>query len=105
MAWPFWDAALGLRNNTKKNMLMINATARNFEVFCLLLIIYMIPTIHHCNTNVCWRWGQSDMEIVGQPVSLAARNFQSWQKLFEKSQALLSRIKIIWQNSRSFVVN
>ena len=103
MAWPFWDAALGLRNKTKKNMLMINAPACNFEVFCFM--IYMIPTIHHGNTTVCWCWGQSDIEIVGQPVSLASRNFQSWQNLFEKSHALLSQIEIIWQSSCSFVVN
>ena len=45
------------------------------------------------------------MEIVGQPVSLAARNFQSRQKLFEKSHTLLSRIEIILQNSGSFAVN
>ena len=35
------------------------------------------------------------VEIVGQPVSLAARNYHSWQKSFEKNYALLSRIEIM----------
>ena len=34
-----------------------------------------------------------DVQIVVQPGSLAARNYQSWQKLFGKIHALLSQIE------------
>ena len=45
-----------------------------------------------------------DMQMV-QPGSIAARNYHSWQKLFGKNHALLSGIKIIWQNSHTFDAN
>ena len=40
----------------------------------------------------------SDVQIVVQPGSLAARKYSSWQKLSVKNHALLSRIETIWQN-------
>ena len=42
-----------------------------------------------------------DVEIVGQPVSLADRNYHSWQKIFDKNYALF--LEIIRQSLRTFV--
>ena len=47
---------------------------------------------------------KADVQIVGQPGNLAARNYPSVQKLFGKNHALLSEIEIIWQNCQTFVV-
>ena len=47
----------------------------------------------------------SDLEIVVHPVILDDRNYFSWQKLFVKNHALLSRIQNNWLNSRTFVRN
>ena len=41
-----------------------------------------------------------DVEIVGQPVSLADRNYPSWQKIFDKNYALF--LEIIRQSLRTF---
>ena len=46
-----------------------------------------------------------DMEVVVQPINLAARNYHSWQKLFDQYGVLLLEIEIIWQNSSFFFVN
>ena len=49
--------------------------------------------------------GLPDLDIVGHPVILDDRNYFSWQKLFGKNHALLSRIQNNWLNSRTFVAN
>ena len=43
-----------------------------------------------------------DMEVVVQPINLAARNYHSWQKLFDQYGVLLLEIEIIWQNFSFF---
>jgi len=47
-------------------------------------------------------WCTADVEIMVHPGILDARNYFSWQKLFDKKQALLSRIKNNWLNSCTF---
>ena len=36
---------------------------------------------------------RADVEIVGQPVSLADRNYHNWQKLFDKKHLLFYELK------------
>ena len=45
----------------------------------------------------------AEVEIVGQPVSPADKNYHSWQKLFDKNLVPFPGIEILWQSLRTFV--
>ena len=45
----------------------------------------------------------AEVEIVGQPVSPADKNYHSWQKLFDKNLVPFPGIEILWQSLHTFV--
>ena len=55
--------------------------------------------------NICRERGYTDVEIMVHPVILDERNYFSWQKLFVKNHALLSRIQNNLLNSGTSVAN